>query len=201
MKWLFLLLVTGFSLTTANAQIKLGIKGGADFSTITGDYFGTNKTLVGFNAGAIVSLPLFSKFTLQPELVYSNEGALTTQANVETTLANNYMNLPILFKYNNPTGIFVETGPQMGFLSNAKLKFSNDFLEDEKPNFTRTDYSWVFGVGYLIKDANLGIDARYNLGLRNFVNVSYYGNGYATNNVIQVGLFFLFGIKATPENH
>jgi hypothetical protein len=193
MKRLFLLLLTGFFLRAANAQIQLGVKGGVDFSTITGQYYGQAQTLAGFNVGALISLPLFNKFTLQPEIVYSSEGAKTTEVNVTTNLVNNYLNFPVLIKYNNATGIFVETGPQVGYLLNAKLKIPN-FNEDEKPNDKNLDFSWVFGLGYLFKDLNLGIDARYNLGLSNFIDQNYIGN--ATNNVIEVGVFFVFGIKA-----
>lgn len=198
MKKLYLLLLTGFSLTAASAQLKLGIKAGANFSTITGEDYGTVKMIAGFNAGILASIPLNSKFSLQPEFMYSGQGAQSTEAGVTGTLHNHYMNIPVLIKYNNPTGIFVETGPQLGLLLSAQFKFP-DFSENEKPNYKSTDLSWAFGLGYLFKDVNLGIDARYNLGLSNFINESY--NGNAKNNVVQVGFFYLFGLKTAGDEH
>jgi hypothetical protein len=53
-------------------------------------------------------------------------------------------------------------------------------------------------LGYFFKDLGLGIDARYNLGLSNFYSLSY--NGQASNNVFQVGVFCLFGLKAANDH-
>jgi hypothetical protein len=196
-KW-FLLFLAGICGIAAHAQIKLGIKGGANFSTITSDNYGEIKTISGFNAGALASFPLFKGLSLQPEIMYSGQGAKSIEANSTANLVMNYMNFPVLLKYSIPAGIFVETGPQIGLLLNAKLKFYN-FNEDEKPNSQSTDFSWAFGLGYLIKDVNLGFDARYNLGLTNFRSDSYLRE--AKHNVIEVGLFYVFGIKATGTGH
>jgi hypothetical protein len=198
MKRLFFLFLIGFSVPAVNAQVLLGVKGGINFSTITGRDYGEVKTITGLNAGILASIPLFSRFSLQPELAYSGEGAQSTEDNVTGTLHLHYLTIPILFKYQNSTGIFLETGPQLGHLSKAEFQFTN-FSEDEKSNFQSTDFAWAFGIGYLFKGVNLGVDARYNLGLANFIADSYIGN--AKNNVMQVGLFFLFSIKAGANNH
>ncbi len=203
MKKLFLLLLTGSSIAATHAQIKLGIKGGVNFSTINivstinSEDFGNVSTIAGFHLGALASLPLISNFSLQPELFYSAQGAKSTELGVKANLNMNYLNFPVLVKYNHPTGFFAETGPQVGSLLAAKLKFA-EFNEDEKSGFKSTDWSWVFGVGYFFKDLGLGIDARYNFGLSNFIDLSY--NGQASNRVFQVGVFCLFGLKATNDH-
>jgi len=190
MKKLYLLLLTVFSLAAASAQVQFGIKAGANFSTLTGDNSSGVKTKVGFHAGALVSLPLFSEFSLQPEVMYSGEGAKYSDNSVSGTLNSNYLNVPVLFKYNNASGFFAETGPQIGFLLSAKSKFDGQSY-DAKSGFKSTDFSWAFGLGYLLKDMNIGFDARYNLGLANIGADS--GNGTTKNSVIQVGVFYLFG--------
>ncbi len=203
MKKLFLLLLTGSSIVATHAQIKLGIKGGVNFSTINivstinSEDFGKVSIIAGLHLGALASLPLISHFSLQPELFYSAQGAKSTEVGVTANLNMNYLNFPVLVKYNNPTGFFAETGPQVGSLLAAKLKFP-EFNEDEKSGFKSTDWSWAFGVGYFFKDLGLGIDARYNLGLSNFIDLSY--NGQARNRVFQVGVFCLFGLKATSDH-
>ena len=190
MKKLYLLLLTVFSLAAANAQVQFGVKAGANFSTFTGENTDDAKTKVGFNAGALVALPLFNEFTLQPEVVYSGQGFKVDDQGISGTFNANYLNVPVLFKYNNPTGFFLQTGPQIGFLMSAKVK-SGGQTEDEKDLFNSTDFSWAFGLGYLVKSVNVGIDARYNLGLSNIAKDS--GDEKVKNSVFQVGLFYLFG--------
>jgi hypothetical protein len=190
MKKLYLLLLTVFSLAAASAQVQFGVKAGANFSTFTGDNTDDAKTKVGFNAGALVALPLFNEFSLQPEVVYSGQGFKVSDQGISGTFNANYLNVPVLFKYNNPTGFFLQTGPQIGFLMSAKVK-SGGQTEDEKDLFNSTDFSWAFGLGYLVKSVNVGIDARYNLGLSNIAKDS--GDEKVKNSVFQVGLFYLFG--------
>jgi len=190
MKKLYLLLLTVFSLAAANAQVQFGVKAGANFSTFTGDNSEGVKTKVGFNGGAFVALPLFSSFSLQPEVVYSGQGFKVDEQGASGSLNANYLNIPVLFKYNNPSGFLAETGPQLGFLMSAKIK-SGGQSEDYKDFLNSTDFSWAFGIGYLVKSVNIGIDARYNLGLSNIAKDS--GDEKVKNSVFQVGLFYVFG--------
>lgn len=191
MKKLYLLLLTVFSLAAADAQVQFGVKAGANFSTLTGDNSEGIKTKVGFHAGALVSLPLFNEFSLQPEVVYSGQGYKFSGSGFTGTGSNSYVNVPVLFKYNNPTGFFAETGPQVGFLISAKAKMDGQDNVDTKDAYNSVDFSWALGIGYLIKPMNIGIDVRYNLGLSNVVKDSNAGS--AKNSVFQVGVFYLFG--------
>lgn len=191
MKKFYLLLLTVFSLAAADAQVQFGVKAGANFSTFTGDASGA-KMKVGFHGGALVALPLFSEFSLQPEVMFSGQGAKFSGSGLTATWSANYINVPVLFKYNNPTGFFAETGPQLGFLMSAKGKVSGQSDVDLKDQLNSTDFSWAIGVGYLIKTANIGIDARYNIGLSNIAKDNG-GGGSTKNSVFQVGVFYLFG--------
>jgi hypothetical protein len=190
MKRLYLFLLAACSFAAANAQIQFGIKAGANFSNLTGDDIGDAKTKVGFHGGAFVGVPLFSTFSLQPEVVYSDQGAKFSDEETTAKLNAEYLNIPVLFKYNNPSGFFAQTGPQIGFLMSAKIKVDGQSVND-KDAFKSTDFSWAVGIGYLIKSVNVGIDARYNIGLSNVAKDS--GNGSVKNSVFQVGLFYVFG--------
>jgi hypothetical protein len=53
------------------------------------------------------------------------------------------------------------------------------------------DFSWVFGLGYKMPKMNLGIDARYNLGLTT-VNEPTGDPAKNKNSVFQFGIFYLF---------
>jgi hypothetical protein len=190
MKRLYLFLLAACSFAAANAQIQFGIKAGANFSTFTGDGVDGAKTKIGFHGGAFVGVPLFSTFSLQPELVYSDQGYKVKEDEFSGKLNAEYLNIPVLFKYNNPSGFFAQTGPQLGFLLSAKAKADGEST-DLKDQFKSTDFSWAVGIGYLIKSVNVGIDARYNIGLSNVAKSS--GDGSAKNSVFQVGLFYVFG--------
>ncbi|MFI5194879.1 MAG: porin family protein [Chitinophagales bacterium] len=197
MRKLFLWILAAFSIPAAHAQVQLGIKAGMNISTVNTNNYGKISMKTGLIAGGIVSLPLFSHISLQPEIMYSAQGAKSTENNVTSNLNIDYVDIPLLVKYNHPSGFFVESGPQLGLLLNAKLLLPN-YNEDMKYNYRSSDFAWAFGLGYLIKDANVGIDARYNLGISNFFKDTYIGD--AQHNVIQVSLFFLFGVKTTKTD-
>jgi hypothetical protein len=135
--------------------------------------------------GGLVNIPVASQLSVQPELVYSGQGAKSGDLSVH----NHYLNVPVLLKYTHESGFFGETGPQLGFLLSSKLKQGGNST-DWKSNYKSTDFSWAFGVGYLIRPAKVGINLRYNLGLTNIESNST--NGSLKNSVFQIGVFYVF---------
>jgi hypothetical protein len=194
MKILAIVFLAGITCLSANAQIQFGVKAGANFSTLTGSDANGVKTKVGFQGGVLAGIPLAGSFSLQPEVNYSMQGAKATEVGMDYTLAQNYLNVPVLFKYKHESGFFAETGPQIGFLMSAKVTGDGTNV-NVKSDYKSTDFSWAFGVGYLVKSINAGIDARYNLGLTNNEAGSSSSNGTVKNSVFQVGVFYLFGGK------
>jgi Outer membrane protein beta-barrel domain len=192
MKRLILFILASASLTLANAQIQFGLKAGANLANLSGSDATGSKMNVGFHGGGLVAIPVFSGFSVQPELVYSGQGAKVTNVDGNFTLNSGYLNIPVLFKYNHPSGFFAELGPQLGFLLSAKVK-SGGTTTDVKSSYQSTDFSGVFGLGYLMSSVNLGIDARYNLGFTNLEKTGTGGTGTVKNGVIQIGVFYLFG--------
>lgn len=185
-----LFFIAGFGCAlTAKAQIKFGLKAGYNNSSLSYSgpavsFLGANS---GFNAGVFASIPLFNTFYLQPELLYSEQGSDFTDSIPETT-SNNYLNIPVLLKYQHASGLFAETGPQIGFLLSAHLETYGQSY-DSKSNTQTTDFAWVFGLGYKIPIVDIGIDLRYNLGLTNIVKSNYYVTS-AKNSVFQLDLFY-----------
>ena len=171
------------------------MKAGANFSNVNGsDVSGTN-TLVGFNGGVFFDLPLAAHLSLQPELVYSGQGFKSTESVGGTTytgtFTENYINIPVLLKYRFPMGLFIETGPQVGFLMSAKAKASGE-SEDNKAAYKSTDFDWAVGVGFHIPTTKLAVDARYNFGLANIAadNSGGVSSGSVKNGVFQLGLMY-----------
>ena len=188
MKKLALVLLAGFSFASAHAQFAFGIKGGANISNVNGsDVSGTNS-LVGFNAGVYLKLPVTKHLSIQPEVVYSGQGFKETTSGVTTTQHDNYINIPVLLKY-HVAGVFIETGPQAGILASAKVS-QQGVSVDDKASFNSADFSWVFGAGVKIPMTPISLDARYDLGLSNIINngSNNTDNSTAHNGSFQIGI-------------
>ena len=193
MKKMLLVFIATSSIMFASAQIQFGVKAGYNMTTLTQSGSSPEsglKNKSGFNGGVLASVPLFNSFYLQPEIVYSSQGTSISNGGVTGDLNFNYLNVPVLFKYQSALGIFAETGPQAGFLLSANAKAGGQ-SEDMKSSSQSFDFSWAIGAGYKIPVINLGIDVRYNLGLTNVAKDS--GDETIKNSVFQVGLFYMFG--------
>ena len=191
MKKLFVLVLTTGVFFTASAQIQFGVKAGANFATLAGTGSEGATTKVGFHGGGFARIPLVNSFFLQPELVYSGQGAKATSDGVVYNINQNYLNIPVLAKWQHSSGFYGETGPQLGFLLAANVSAEGS-SQDVKSSYKSTDFSWAFGVGYKLPLISAGIDARYNLGLSNIAAQTV--QGYSVkNSVFQLGVFYMFG--------
>src|ERR1700754_1201103 len=103
MKKLFLVLVCASSVIAAGAQVKFGVKLGANLANVS-DLEGT-KSKFGINGGLQASLHLNEMFSVNPEAVYSSQGVKAEEGDGSINL--NYINVPVLLQYNNPSGLFV----------------------------------------------------------------------------------------------
>ncbi len=183
----FLLVVVLASLNiVANAQeekIRFGAKFGLNVSNQLGDQVALidYKSRTDFHVGALVEIPLSSKFAFAPELVYSSQGS-KTEADImfpgfsiggESTVTLNYINLPLMAKYYVAEGFSFQVGPQIGFLLSAKEKGSineNGVISqidvDTTDLYKDIDLGINFGLGYQL-EMGIFLDARYNVGLTN----------------------------------
>lgn len=191
MKRVLLVLIAAGSAMFASAQIQFGVKAAYNLANIT---FSPSQPGVSsksdFSAGILASIPLLASCSLQPEIMYSGQGTSFSDSFATGKLNYGYLNVPVLFKYQHSSGLFVETGPQVGFLLSAK-ETADGQSADTKSNTQSTDFSWVFGLGFKLP-LGLGIDARYNLGLTNVAKGDVGSIGTAKNGVFQFGAFFMF---------
>lgn len=164
------------------SPVQFGVKGGANLSALkTGAQLSDHRT--GYYAGALAHIHLNRHFALQPEVMYSSQGA-ENSSTAKTKL--HYINVPVLGQYMFGNGFRLQTGPQVGFLTAAQLESGNEEAPI-KTSLKDTDFSWSFGAGYVSR-IGLGIDARYNLGLNDVSKTS----AEMKNRVWQVGLFYQF---------
>jgi hypothetical protein len=190
MKKLALLILAGSFFATANAQFAFGIKAGANFSNDNGNGLNglSTSTLTGFNGGVFFKVPVAGQLAIQPELVYSGQGFKATESGYTGTFTENYINIPVLLKYRFPMGLFIETGPQIGFLMSANEKFQGVSASD-KSNYTSTDIAWAIGAGFHIPTTKLAVDIRYNIGISNIASSSSNTGGSSGSNTVHNGVF------------
>jgi len=165
-----------------------GIKGGLNLYNIHNDNGANYDTRTSFNLGLLAHFHLNKVFAVQPELVYSQQGAKFNDAGVETTLKLGYINVPIMLQYMFDNGFRFEAGPQVGFLTSAKAvtgKTSVDF----KDNLNTVDFALGIGAGYINPPTGFGVDARYNLGL---TNINKNSSVTSMNRGFQLGVFYQF---------
>jgi hypothetical protein len=141
----------------------------------------------GFHAGLLWHIHMSQNFGLQPELVYSLQGANLPN---DVKLNLGYVNVPVLLQYMFNNGFRLEAGPQLGFLIHGEAE-SGGNSEDVKHNFKSTDIGLAVGIGF-INPSGFGFDARYNYGL---TNINDPETSTSTNAGFQLGVFYQFNHK------
>jgi hypothetical protein len=187
--FLVLLVVTGGSVYAQ--EINIGIKGGLNAYTIGGDDTNDIETKLGFNLGLLGHIHLSGQFGLQPEIVYSTQGAKSNDGG-DLKLNLDYINVPVLFQYMYDNGFRIQAGPQLGFLTSAKAK-GDGVSVDVKDAFKTIDFALSVGASYVDPASGFGVDARYNYGIS---NINEDDSSKAYNRGFQVGVFYLFNHKS-----
>jgi len=191
-------------------DIKFGAKAGLNLATLSGDLEGVSSR-TSFHIGGMAEVMLNDEFAVQPELLYSSQGAKLDDG----TLAFNYLNLPIMGKYFVSDEFTIEAGPQFGYLLSAKLKYDSEDnggggttvdetvgrnakinqaamaeTEDVKDDVKSFDYGLNVGASYILENG-INISLRYYLGLANGSN--FEGNdGKFKNSVFQLSVGYFF---------
>ncbi|MBK8951725.1 MAG: PorT family protein [Chitinophagaceae bacterium] len=167
-KVLLSLVVIATTVFVSQAQVSFGAKAGLNLYNFSGSDADGFDSKVGFNVGGLVNIPVSDNFSVQPELIFSTEGAKASEGSVTMNYNMNYLNIPIMLQYNTASGFYAEAGPQIGLLMSAKVKVDSE-SEDIKDSFKSTNFSLGIGLGYRLANG-LGFGARYNLGLGNIVD-------------------------------
>lgn len=164
MKKIMLTAVAVMAFAFSNAQgTKFGVKAGLNLTNLTGDLEDASS-LVGFQVGGFAEFKLTEKFAIQPELLFSTQGAKNKftdfdDSTYEYDTKLNYLNIPVLAKYYITEAFSVEAGPQIGVLLSAK-----EDGEDAKDYYKSVDFGFNVGAGYNFTE-NLSVGLRYTIGL------------------------------------
>ncbi|WP_062057979.1 porin family protein [Aquimarina longa] len=163
MKKLFLLAITVISFSFySNAQdIKFGVKGGLNFSELSGDDVKSKNTdgRTGYHIGAVLQVSLAETIALQPEVLYSAQGLKDIDVD--------YINIPILAKLKFAKFFSVEAGPQFGFVVQDDIEkaFKSVNADAKAKNF---DLSGAVGAG--VEFGGFFGQLRYNFGFTDVID-------------------------------
>lgn len=188
--------------SSSSNPVTFGVKGGMNVSSLSKDEgLDDQKSKIGFNAGVFANIPVAESFSVQPEVLYSQYGAkadytlLGTKYSSSTKL--DYIAVPVMFQYNLIPNLYLEAGPEFGFLVSAKNKIKNENNGDSstsdnyKDDLKTFNFGIGIGAGYYFTP-NFGLTARYVAGLTDVAKDRPNGSDAVKNNVFQVGLAYKF---------
>lgn len=181
----------------SSGQIEIGIKSGANISTIKGIIGGPIKKL-GWYLGGSVIFPVAGKISLQPEILISSKGgsyypgapAPPPFSNTISKLQFNYVNLPVLISYDIDSRTTLLIGPELGYLLSVRHKMQTTVFKSDYYYPQKIDIGMDVGAGYLfIKGCS--IEVRYSHGfnmIRSRDVTGIYSLERGANRVFQIGL-------------
>ncbi|HAY3551668.1 PorT family protein [Elizabethkingia meningoseptica] len=182
-------IVLGTMAFAQTAGPRFGIKAGGNLSDLTNQSSLGEKSKIGFYAGVFMNAPISSDFSIQPEVVYSQQGAKYKDNILGLEKRNlGYINVPVMVQYNATPEFYLEAGPEFGFLVDAQTTIGNSKFTGTDP-YNTFNFGVGLGAGYRFTP-NIGINARYTAG---FTNTLKNNNGDSVkNNNFQLGLAYTF---------
>ncbi len=174
---------------TLSAQnLTFGVKGGLNVYSIANDNDVKYDSKMGYHIGMLLHIHVAQHFAVQPELLYSTQGAKDNSILGDVTLKLGYANVPVMLQYMFDNGFRIEAGPQIGFLAKADSEL-NGSDSDIKDDLKTIDFTVGVGIGYINPPTGFGIDARYNYGLS---DINENGPVKSYNRGFQIGLVYQF---------
>lgn len=177
MKKIIVCLLLGLGLGQVNAQVlKFGVKAGANFANLTGADADGFDGLTSYHFGAVIELKVLQNLAIQPELLYSSQGAKSDAFN---DVKFDYVTVPVLAKFYLITDkLSLDVGPQFAFLINDNV--------DQTFETKSFDFAAAGGLGLNISK-NVFAQARYVVGLSDTTK-----DAEIKNTVIQLSLGYRF---------
>lgn len=177
---LFACLMTLAATECVNAQkVNFGVKAGLNLSTWSHDDASLRP---GFHAGGFATVQFSRMFAVQPEVMYSMEGAVWegkldvsdfSLANAKVTSTVHKLNVPVMLQFTPISMLTIEAGPQFGFnlavshhiKSNiAGIVETESDVDVDKENYNMFEMGIAAGLK-LNLTRNMAIGARYVYGI------------------------------------
>lgn len=185
-------LLVMLSLGVKSQSVSYGLKGGLNLTSLQFNSEEELETIAGYHAGLWFNAGLPLGFSLQPELLFTQNGAERNYSFNEvealTRLRLNYIQVPVHLVYNFLGLIDLEAGPYWGFLIGSdyvtRIENGNNsmqFLQEiDREDFAEYDLGFSLGARVSLSSLHLGV--RYLQGLQevaenNTFNEAFLGDG------------------------
>ena len=187
------------------AHAQFGVKGGVNFAELQGRSGEDASYKTFYHVGILYQAHLIGPLSIQPEVQYSLQGSDLKGAFTDYKTKLHYFTVPVLAKV-NVGPIFVEAGPQFGYLVSAnqsgQVQINNtngsasygQVNQDATDQYKRADFSLAAGAG--LKFGNLSIGGRYVAGLNDIndaKNLTGVNDPRLKNRVFQIYAAIQFG--------
>lgn len=185
-----LLIIIGILLITnleINAQTEYGIKAGPNISKYTGDLLFNDEYnyRFGFYVGGFINFNIDEKFKIQSELLFAQQGTDLIIKDIEirefpdqppiigdskTEIVESTLIIPVLAQFYVKENIYLEAGPQFGYIINRNEEITESPIDDPGFNnvsdfdYDKFDLGISLGAGYELNDT-VTINLRYYFGL------------------------------------
>jgi hypothetical protein len=190
---LLLLTVLTLGLTNrADAQARMGVKGGLNVSNLYVDNVDDENARFGFNVGVYGQVLSSDVFALQPELLFSTKGSKNEILGETVKFNLNYLDLPVLAVIKLGESAEIHVGPYFSYLLNANVDVDGGTYEPDKDDFKAFDVGLSGGLG--LNFGAIQVGARYNYGLMEIAdsNAAELALGDAKNSNAQLYVAFNF---------
>lgn len=208
---LFACLMTLAATECVNAQkVNFGVKAGLNLSTWSYDDASLRP---GFHAGGFATVQFSRMFAVQPEVMYSMEGAVWegkldvsdfSLANAKVTSTVHKLNVPVMLQFTPISMLTIEAGPQFGFNLAVSHHIKSNIagivgpekdVDVDKKNYNTFEMGIAAGLK-LNLTRNMAIGARYVYGISPIIDEVKVGDRVVSDAVhasnIMVSLNFAF---------
>lgn len=177
-KTLALLVMAVMTLAATAQKVQCGLKVGMNLSTesaikVEDLKLDNNKFKTAVHAAFVVNIPISEKFEIEPSLMYSMQGYKghvykldDIVVDDDENVSSHYLMLPIAAKMYVHKGLYVEVGPQFGYLLKKKGAIANflDIVYTDNGLTKNFDFAVFGGVGYKFNNG-VFVEGRYSHGL------------------------------------
>ena len=171
------LLVVLFTTLSQAQLLKFGVKAGLNYANFSGSDLQTDA-ITSYHAGLSAQIKLGEKLSVQPEVMYSTQGASYDNLSEEVKAKLGYVSIPLLVRLHMGKVVSLDVGPQFSYLLSKDVDFDTDVNE--------LDFAAVGGLTFNLTE-HFFIQGRYVLGLTEISK-----NADVKNSVGQLSVGFTF---------